>query len=308
MSEEIRFIPDEDLQVVGVPITALSQVVDWGHSHCNIDSAWKMSKGSGVKVAVLDSGIASHPDLEGSYVQAYNCSDCDSPEDKQCGHGTHVAGIIGARDNQLGVVGVAPECELIPIKVLGDNGSGSYSSIITGINKAMELNADIINMSLGSSSAPPEALHNVIKQAAARGIIIIAAAGNDAGSVNFPARYEEVIAVAAINKDGSFAKFTSHDGTVDAVAPGVDIYSTFLKQSYAIMSGTSQASPFMAGVAALVLSYTRTNPNTPQIHNYIDMMKALDLVSDDSTYISPNVTKEWGFGVPKFANVDWTNL
>ena len=228
--------------------------------------------------------------------------------DEKSGHGTHVAGIIGAKNNAFGVVGVAPDCILIPIKVLNNNGGGSYESIVSGIEKAIESKADIISMSLGSSSAPPDKVHQVIKKAADAGIIILAAAGNDGGVTNFPARYEEVIAVAAIDENGDYATFTSGDDTVDSVAPGVGIYSTFLNQGYAKMSGTSQACPFVAGLCALALSFTRANPNLPQIKNYIDMLRVLDLLSDDTKYVNAGGSKKWGFGAPKIANVDWRQV
>jgi minor extracellular protease Epr len=228
--------------------------------------------------------------------------------DEKSGHGTHVAGIIGAKNNAFGVVGVAPDCILIPIKVLNNNGGGSYESIVSGIEKAIESKADIISMSLGSNSAPPDKVHQVIKKAADAGIIILAAAGNDGGVTNYPARYEEVIAVAAIDENGDYATFTSGDDTVDSVAPGVGIYSTFLNQGYAKMSGTSQACPFVAGLCALALSFTRANPDLPQIKNYIDMLRVLDLLSDDTKYVNAGGPKKWGFGAPKIANVDWRQV
>ena len=136
----------------------------------------------------------------------------------------------------------------------------------------------------------------------------IAAAGNDAGRTNYPARLDEVIAIAAIDENGDLAHFTSGDETVDAVAPGVNIYSTFLNNSYAKMSGTSQACPFVAGLCALILAHNRMNPDVPRINNYIDMMKAIDLVSDDSRYINTPGQKKWGFGAPKVGNIDWHSI
>lgn len=151
-------------------------------------------------------------------------------EDKASGHGTHVAGIIAGSDNDFGVVGVAPKCKVIPIKVLNDDGSGSFETIAAGLKKAIELNVDIINMSLGASVEPPKFIHDLILEAVSKGIVVVAAAGNDSKNVNYPARYDEVIAVAALDAGGKLATFTSKDETVDIVAPGVDIYSTFLKK------------------------------------------------------------------------------
>lgn len=307
MSEEIRFIPD-DLPIDILPFGALSQQQNWGIEFCKIDEAWRQTTGTGIRVAVLDTGISEHPDLTWNADLTFNCSMDPTYIDEKSGHGTHVAGIIAAKNNEFGVVGVAPDCILIPIKVLNNNGGGSYESIISGIEKAIEVKADIISMSLGSSSAPPDKVHQVIKRATDSGIIVLAAAGNDGGVTNYPARYDEVIAVAAIDENGDYATFTSGDDTVDSVAPGVGIYSTFLNQGYAKMSGTSQACPFVAGLCALALSFTRANPDTPQIKNYVDMLRVLDLLSDDAKYVNAGGPKKWGFGAPKIANVDWRQV
>ncbi len=307
MSEEIRFIPD-DLPVEVLPFGALSQQQNWGIEFCKIEEAWRQTTGTGIRVAVLDTGICTHPDLQWAEDLAFNCSMDPNYIDEVSGHGTHVAGIIGAKNNDFGVVGVAPDCTLIPIKVLNNNGGGSYESIVAGIEKAIEMKADIISMSLGASAAPPGKVHNAIKKAADAGIIILAAAGNDGGVTNYPARFDEVIAVAAIDENGDYATFTSGDETVDSLGPGVGIYSTFLNQGYAKMSGTSQACPFVAGLCALALSFTRANPDLPQIRNYVDMLRVLDLLSDDAKYVNAGGPKKWGFGAPKIANVDWRQV
>lgn len=311
--EKIQFIPEEDLKVVSVPFQSLSQTQNWGLSAAMVSDAWKLTKGEDVKIAILDTGICHHKDLEGQWKEAINCSGDDSWEDKGSGHGTHVAGIIAATDNDFGVVGIAPHCEIIPIKVLDNDGSGSYDSIINGLKKAIELEVDIINMSLGSPSEPPQHLHDVIKEASDKGIIIIAAAGNDADKVNFPARYDEVIAVAALDENGNMAKFSSRGAEVDSVAPGVDMYSTFLNNEYCKMSGTSQAAPFVAGVCALIISLVKKQSEVRKISNYIDMLVALDNVSEFGAYLKTGNIIEgdqvnWGFGVPKFANVNWEKI
>lgn len=312
MSDEIKFIPDDEVIIEYTDLMPLSESRNWGLDLCEIDEAWKLTKGFGIKVAVLDTGICNHDDLVGSWSDtlAFNCSSDDSWEDRKSSHGTHVAGIVGARSNGFGVVGVAPECTIIPIKVLTDHGGGRYENIISGIKKAIspEVNADIITMSLGSPSPGPSELHDVIKEATSKGKIVLAAAGNDGGAVNYPAFYDEVIAVAAVDEHGDFAKFTSSGSQVDSLGPGINIYSTILNNKYGMMSGTSQATPFIAGLCALILSYTRSNADKPQINNYIDMMKALDELSDDTKYISDSGEKKWGFGLPKLANKDWKVL
>lgn len=221
---------------------------------------------------------------------------------------THCAGIIAAVDNDQGVIGVAPECTLIPIKVLNNDGSGSYQSICKGLRTAIDMGADIISMSLGSSSEPPADVHNLLIEATQKGIIVIAAAGNDGGGVNYPAKYNEVIAVGALDKNGNIAHFSSRGGELKSVAPGVDIFSTIPVNAYGLMSGTSQACPFVAGLCALLLSYSRNTPGSKPILNYIDMLRALDEVCDNGVYITTGNAKDWGFGVPTGQNINWKNL
>ena len=221
---------------------------------------------------------------------------------------THVAGIIAATDNDQGVVGIAPESFIIPIKVLTNNGSGSYDFIAKGLRTAIDAGADIINMSLGASVQPPQMIHDLIKEAVSRGIIIIAAAGNDAKEVNWPARYEEVIAVAALDEKGAMAHFSSRGEQVKTVAPGVQIFSTVPTNQYGMMSGTSQASPFVAGVCALILSHSRNTPGAKPIIDYVDMLRALDTLCDNTPYLQTGDAKNWGFGIPKFANINWSSI
>jgi subtilisin family serine protease len=309
MSEEINFIPDMGV-VEFLPFGALSQQQNWGIDFCKIQEAWRQTTGAGIRVAVLDTGISNHPDLVWSPDDAANCSMDPNYIDEVSGHGTHCAGIVCAKNNEFGVVGVAPDAILIPIKVLNNNGGGSFQSIANGIKKAIELKADIISMSLGCPTMPDfnTGVHDAIKEAVSKGIIVLAAAGNDKGPTNYPARFEEVIAVSAIDQNGNYAPFASGDESVDSVGPGVDIYSTYLNQGYAKMSGTSQATPFIAGLCALALSYTRANPSMPQINNYVDMLRVLDLLSDDSYYVNSGGTKKWGFGAPKIVNIDWRQV
>ena len=307
MSEE-QFIPKEDLEVEILDVVPLSQSRNWGLDVCQIDNAWKVTEGDGIKVAVLDTGIADHDDLVGAWSHdvAFNFSSDGDYIDRKSGHGLHCAGIIGARNNDFGVVGVAPKCTIIPIKVLNDTGGGNFMSIVEGIKKAMELDVDIISMSLGSSSTPPPSLEFAVKNAAKQGIIMVAAAGNDGRGVNYPAKYDEVIAVAAMDENKNPAPFTSRGEEVDSLAPGVDIYSTFLNNGYAKMSGTSQACPFIAGLCALLLAHSRNNPNVPQINNTADMLRALDEVSF-CVNETPDGMK-WGFGPPLLYNVDWNKV
>ena len=315
MQDKIQFIPDEDLKVVSVPFAALSQTQNWGMALANIQDVWQVSKqGEGIKVAVLDTGFSEHDDLKEAWnsAEAINCTSETSVNDQGSGHGVHVAGIIAGSDNDFGVVGVAPKAKVYAIRVLDNSGGGSYDTIAAGLRKAIDLNVDIINMSLGAPSEPPTSIHDLIKEAVSKGIVVIAAAGNDSHAVNYPARYDEVIAVAALDESGNLATFTSRDFTVDIVAPGTNIYSTHLNNNYCKMSGTSQASPFVAGICALIKAALKNQNLLPEFGNQFcqeDMMIALKNISSlQNVHVQPGEEQNWGPGVPKLANIDWSTI
>jgi len=315
MQDKIQFIPDEDLKVVSVPFAALSQTQNWGMALANIQDVWQVSKqGEGIKVAVLDTGFSEHDDLKEAWnsAEAINCTSEASVNDQGSGHGVHVAGIIAGSDNDFGVVGVAPKAKVYAIRVLDNSGGGSYDTIAAGLRKAIDLNVDIINMSLGAPSEPPTSIHDLIKEAVSKGIVVVAAAGNDSHAVNYPARYDEVIAVAALDESGNLATFTSRDFTVDIVAPGTNIYSTHLNNNYCKMSGTSQASPFVAGICALIKAALKNQNLLPEFGNQFcqeDMMIALKNISSlQNAHVQPGEEQDWGPGVPKLANIDWSTI
>jgi subtilisin family serine protease len=315
MQDKIQFIPEEDLKVTPVPFAALSQTQNWGMALANIQEVWAVSKqGEGIKIAILDTGFAEHADLVEAWKaeEAVNCTPEASVNDQGSGHGVHVAGIIAGSDNDFGVVGVAPKAKCYAIRVLDNSGSGSYDTIAAGLRKAIDLEVDIINMSLGAPTEPPAFIHDLIKEAVSKGIVVLAAAGNDSHAVNYPARYDEVIAVAALDESGNLATFTSRDFTVDIVAPGTNIYSTHLNNNYCKMSGTSQSAPFVAGICALIKAALKNQNLLPEFGNQFcqeDMMVALRNISSLQNYqVQPGEEQNWGPGVPKLANIDWSNI
>lgn len=237
-----------------------SQVVDWGVLTLKAQGVWGKTQGENVKIAILDTGAdITHPDLVQNIKGYMNLTGGEITDVRDTvGHGTHVAGIIGAANNQIGVVGIAPNAELHIVKVLGEDGEGSINSIIQGIAYAIENRVDIISMSLGCTQDPGSMLHQAIKFASDQGIIIVAAAGNEAGAINWPAVYDEVISVGAIDSKLHAADFSNH-GKVDIVAPGVDILSTYPVNRYARLSGTSMATPMVTGLLALYLSHCKKN-------------------------------------------------
>lgn len=235
-------------------VSALAETADYNHQMLNIPEMWKRSRGAGVKVAVLDTGCPQHIDLKVAGYRDFSGS--GSPFDVACGHSTHVCGIIAALANGIGVRGIAPECELYCGKVLDDSGSGTVSMIAGGIRWAVdEVGADVVNMSLGCPpvNAMSPTLRNACKYAADKGVVLCCAAGNDAGAVNAPANLDTTIAVAAVDRNREKAYFTCHGSEIDFAAGGVDVFSTWLNNQYAKLSGTSMATPVITGVVALVI-------------------------------------------------------
>src|SRR5690606_13760420 len=172
------------------------------------------------------------------------------------GHGTHVAGIVAATGAPGGVFGVAPKAELLAVRVLDENGSGSLSDLIDGLSWTSGSGAHIVNLSLGSPLNNP-LLERAIKALIQRGVLVVAAVGNSGpqiGSVGYPAKLEGVIGVGASDRDDGIATFSSRGCGVDLAAPGVGVRSTWIGGGYRTMSGTSMAAPHVAGVCALLWS------------------------------------------------------
>ncbi|WP_128567075.1 S8 family peptidase [Methanocella paludicola] len=232
------------------PTPAL-QVTPWGIQAVNADDV--SIDGSGVKVAVVDTGIDyTHPDLAGKVIGGCSFVRYTKSYKDDNGHGTHVAGTIAAVNNNIGVVGVAPGASLLAVKVLDRSGSGYLSNVISGIQWSVTNGAQVISMSLGSSS-DSQALHDAVDAANAGSVVVVVAAGNDGGAVSYPAAYDSVIAVSAVDESLTKASWSNFGTEVDLAAPGVNVYSTY-KGSYAYLSGTSMACPHVSGVVALVLT------------------------------------------------------
>lgn len=227
----------------------------WALRASKIPDHWKENKGEGVTVAVLDTGLWRHSDLPEPAFAA-NFSRSRSVFDV-VGHGTHVAGTIGARLNDRGVAGWAPACNIGCVKVLGDDGSGDDDGIAKGIYFAAENGAHIINMSLGGGFSP--AIAQACKDVIQQGVFLLCAAGNEGdgmgqNTVGWPARLAETIAIASYREDGQISEFSSRGPEVDMAFPGEDILSTWLNSTYRAISGTSMATPAAAGLTALMLA------------------------------------------------------
>lgn len=248
MSDYCR-LPPYKVDFANAPLSA-DDSVDWAVAAYGIPALWKQTRGAGVTVAVVDTGIAPHYALKEA-VSEYRNFSADSDQYDSTGHGTHVAGTIGARSGQA--KGIAPECTLISCKVLGHSGMGSNAAVADAVRWATEAKVDIISMSLGSDR-PDAQVQAAIKAAHAAGIIVVCAAGNDGGGVNYPAAFAETIAVGAVDKNNNLCEFSSRGKEIAVAAPGAQITSTWLNDGYATVSGTSMAAPFVAGVLALYVA------------------------------------------------------
>jgi subtilisin len=231
----------------------------WGVQRIGAGLVHTYNKGAGIPVAIIDSGINyAHPDLIANYKGGWDFVNNDGDPMDDHGHGTHVAGIVAAAANGFGVIGVAPEAHLYGLKVLAADGSGSWSDIIAGVQWAVDHGMRIANLSLGSDRDPGTIFRQAFDNAQAAGLLTVAAAGNSGtpagrgNTVIYPARYDSVIAVAATDSSDRRASWSSTGDQVELAAPGVSVYSTLLGESYGYASGTSMASPHVAGAAALV--------------------------------------------------------
>lgn len=240
----------------------------WGGAEGATDVLPDANAGAGVDVAVIDTGIdVGHPDLDDNYQGGWDFVHGDLVPDDENGHGTHVAGIITAGNNNEGVIGVAPEANLWALKVFDNTGSGYYSDIIAAIGWCVDNEIEVANMSLGGIIRS-RALQQACDNAYDAGVLLVAAAGNESSrQILYPAKYDSVIAVSATDVDDSLAWFSNFGRQIELAGPGVAILSTMptyhvtlndppysLPQNYAALSGTSMATPHVSATAALVIA------------------------------------------------------
>ncbi|QHS22382.1 S8 family peptidase [Virgibacillus sp. MSP4-1] len=280
MLEQVRLI---DYQVVAQMDTT-NQVPE-GVRFIRAPEVWEMSRGENQTIAVLDTGCADHKDLRNNITGGRNFTNDDNGNPDiyadYNGHGTHVAGTIGATENGDGIAGVAPEAQLLIVKVLDENGSGQYDWIIQGIQYAVEQEVDMISMSLGGPEDVPE-LHEAIKTAVhEHNIPVVCAAGNEGDGdhetkeLAYPGSYNEVISVGAIDLERNSSDFSNSNKQVDLVAPGEQITSTYLDGKYATLNGTSMAAPHITGSLALIKSIENKNfgRNLTEAELYAQLIK-----------------------------------
>ena len=236
-----------------------TQQASWGWERIGVHAV--ESNGAGVDIGILDTGIESaHCSLDVAGGRNFTDTIPNSNVEDRHGHGTHVAGIASALDNDIGVVGVAPNADVYAVKILDDSGSGTYSSLIAGIDWCMTNDVELISMSLGGES-PTTAVDRAIEAADDAGHLLVCAAGNNENkqdgrcaeeTMTYPATHPDVLAVTAMNEDETLASYSGIGTAIDLLAPGTEIVSTYINNNYASASGTSMACPFVTGVAALI--------------------------------------------------------
>jgi thermitase len=230
----------------------------WGLARTRVTQAWATTRGAAdITVAVVDTGVTALPDLKPRLLSGYDFVDGDTDAADPNGHGTMAAGVIGATaGNGTGIAGVCWSCRILPVRVLGADGSGSYSHIAEGIRYAADRGADIINLSLGGS-ADSTLLRDAVAYAAGKGALVLAAAGNAGGSApHYPAAIPGVVAVGGSTAGDARYPWSNHGrGWVDIAAPGCNP-AQGNRGTVQQFCGTSSATPFAAGVAALLASTT----------------------------------------------------
>ena len=250
------------------------QVLPWGVNEIDAELSWSDSTGTGVKVAIVDTGIdTDHPDLVANIGGGTNIINPRKHYKDDNGHGTHVAGIVAAVDNTIGVIGVAKEASLYGVKVLDRKGLGWLSDVMAGLEWCVDNGMDVVNMSLGLSS-DSSIFHETITAVYNAGITQVAAAGNYGEPVDYPAAYAETIAVSATDALNNVVSWSNYGPEIDIAAPGEGIFSTYKDSTYKTLDGTSMATPHVAGTVALMLE------NQPD-YTPDDILDILTATADD---------------------------
>lgn len=300
-----RLLPHKKRKVVS--IQEMKQIIGWQISAFNLPEKWKYTQGEGVKIGVLDTGCDyNHPDLADNLLEGYNVLEPGKPPIDFNDHGTFVGSSICAKNNEFGIVGVAPLAKIVPIKVLDENGLGEIENVAKGIKWAVD-KVDMMCLSLGSPK-PLSVLRKAVKLAYSNNIPLFCAGGNVNKNfdVLFPAAYPETIAIGCCDKNWKRADFSNTaKKNIDFLAPGVDILACVRNGGYAVMSGSSMSTPFVVAAAALMLSAKRKynlNFKLETVEDYREIFKLHGIdelkYSGDKIFagygiVSPTTLIEW---------------
>ncbi|MDY3929747.1 MAG: S8 family serine peptidase [Clostridia bacterium] len=282
-------------------------------------------KGQEVKIGVIDSGVAEHEDLIGNISEGYNYIDESTDTSDTYGHGTFVSGIIASLDDGKGIIGLSPQAKIVPLKCF-DEKTTKASYICKAIYGAVDdYDCDIINMSFGLSE-DMQALKDAVDYAVNKGVIIVAAVGNSGGeTLYYPAAYENVIGVGAVDKNGDISSVSEHNESVFITAPGKDINSTNYKGGYTTGSGTSYSTPFISSAVAImknvndeinldgiknilsVSSVDKGNEGYDEYYGYgiLNMKNCVrEIIKDSVCFISPIDKKDGEISAVVYNNTD----
>lgn len=229
--------------------------IPWGIRHIQAPLTWRKTTGKEIRIGVIDTGIDySHPDLQGSIGGGINLINRHMLPIDDNGHGTHISGTIAAAARH-GMTGIAPQATIYAVKAFDHNGTSFVTDIVKGIDWCVRNGLHIINMSFGMRTRSA-ALEAAVRNASREGVLIVASSGNEGkkGSIDYPARFDTVIAVGATNREKRIASFTNRGTQIDIYAPGDRVVSTWLNNKYHELSGTSMATSHVSGVLALLMA------------------------------------------------------